>query len=132
MMVPHNILRFEALLYASLLLDTLSMVVRDDGGDLEAASSGTERGVSALLILVFVGLVWLAARKRQNWARWVLIAAFALSCVAVLATITSGDAGAGVLFDIVSSVLTAAGLYYSFTGDAQGWFEPDRDGARRS
>jgi hypothetical protein len=24
--------------------------------------------------------------------------------------------------EIISCVLTAAGLYYSFTGDAQGWF----------
>ena len=24
--------------------------------------------------------------------------------------------------EVVSCILTAAGLYYSFTGDAQGWF----------
>ena len=26
------------------------------------------------------------------------------------------------VIEIVSCALTAAGLYYSFTGDAQGWF----------
>jgi len=26
------------------------------------------------------------------------------------------------LIEIVSCILTAAGLYYSFTGDAHGWF----------
>jgi len=26
------------------------------------------------------------------------------------------------VIEIVSCILTGAGLYYSFTGDAQGWF----------
>jgi hypothetical protein len=74
------------------------------------------------LIVLLVYFVWLAAQRRKNWPRWVLSAAFVLSVISLVQIV--GDHGleldSGI--EIVSCVLTAAGLYFSFTGDAQGWF----------
>ena len=77
---------------------------------------------AAVLILLLVYFVWLAAQRRKNWPRWALAAVLVLSVISLVQVI--GDKG--VQFDsgieIVSCLLTAAGLYFSFTGDAAGWF----------
>ena len=74
------------------------------------------------LILLLVYFVWLAAQRRKNWPRWALAAALVLSVISLVQVIGEN----GVQFDsgieVVSCALTAAGLYFSFTGDAQGWF----------
>ena len=74
------------------------------------------------LILLLVYFVYLAAQRRKNWPRWVLAAALVLSVMS-LAQAIGVD---GVQFDsgieVISCALTAAGLYFSFTGDAVGWF----------
>jgi branched-subunit amino acid permease len=78
--------------------------------------------MAAGLILLLVYFVWLAAQRRKNWPRWALGAALMLSIISLVQII--GDSGlqldSGI--EIVSCILTAAGLYFSFTGDAQGWF----------
>jgi hypothetical protein len=78
--------------------------------------------VAAALILLQVYFVWLAARQRKNWPRWVLAAALLFS--AILSFLVIGENGLELnsSIGIVSCFLTAAGLYYSFTGDARGWF----------
>jgi hypothetical protein len=67
-------------------------------------------------------LVRLAAHRRKNWPRWVLTAALAFSVMSLAQVI--GDSGLQVdsAIEVVSCALTAAGLYFSFTGDAKGWF----------
>ena len=74
------------------------------------------------IIVFLVYLVWLAARRRKNWPRWVLAAALVLSVVSLAQSISAS----GIEFDsgieLISCALTAAGLYFSFTGDAVGWF----------
>jgi hypothetical protein len=79
--------------------------------------------ISGGLILLLVYFVWLAAQRRKNWPRWVLVAALVLSLVSLVPSIAAG----GLQFDngiaIISCALTAMGLYLSFTGDAQDWFD---------
>jgi peptidoglycan/LPS O-acetylase OafA/YrhL len=124
MNLPRNVLWFEVLLYASLMLDALSVAFQDrtpseDMSDSMILAATVLAGGLIVLLLYFV---WLAARKRKNWPRWVLAAALLLSIISLAQAI--GDSG--VEFDsgieIISCALTAAGLYFSFTGDAQGWF----------
>jgi hypothetical protein len=78
--------------------------------------------VAGAMILLLVYFVHLAARKRKNWPRWVLLATLVLSVIELIEVIGTN----GVEFDsgieIVSCILTTAGLYLSFTGDAKGWF----------
>ena len=66
--------------------------------------------------------VWLAAQRRKNWPRWVLSAAFVLSMISLVQIVGDNGLELDSGIEIVSCVLTAAGLYFSFTGDAQGWF----------
>jgi hypothetical protein len=78
--------------------------------------------VAGALILLLLYLVWLAARHRKNWPRWVLAAALVLSVISLLQVIGENGMELESGIEIVSCVLTAAGLYFSYTGDAQGWF----------
>jgi branched-subunit amino acid permease len=124
MNIPRNVQWFEALLYTSLTLDAVSVAFQDrtPKGDMTEQMINTATVMAGGLILLLVYLVYLAAKRRKNWPRWVLAAALALSVLSLLQAIGEN----GVQFDsgieVISCALTAAGLYFSFTGDAQGWF----------
>jgi hypothetical protein len=124
MNLPRNVLWFEVLLYLSLTLDSLSVAFQDrtPTADITDSMIVTETVMSACLILLMVYLVWLAAQRRKNWPRWVLIGSLVLSLYSLVAIL--GDTGLALDsgIEIISCALTAAGLYYSYTGDAKGWF----------
>ena len=112
------------LLYASLILDALSVAVQDRTPTAEVTErmimTSTLLGGGMILLLVY--FVRFAARQRKSWPRWVLVAALVLSIVSLFLTIGERGLELDSFIEIVSCALTAAGLYYSFTGDAQGWF----------
>jgi len=124
MNVPKNVQWFEALMYMSLTLDALSVAFQDR----TPTAAMTEQMINvatvmaAGLILLLVYFVWLAAQHRRNWPRWALAAALVLSVISLIQVI--GEAGVQLdsAIEVVSCALTAAGLYFSFTGDAVGWF----------
>jgi hypothetical protein len=124
MHVPKNVLWFEVLLYSSLTLDALSVAFQDRTPSAEL----TDRMIFVMtvmdgcLILLLVFLVWLAAQRRKSWPRWVLAAALLLSVVSLLEIIGSTGLKLDSAIEVVSCALTAAGLYFSLTGDARGWF----------
>lgn len=127
MSVPHNVLRFEALMLASLLIDTVSAAF--DPGTLGDVPDGDRAGfmVTALLFLGFVLLlIWLAARRGANWARWALTVLVVLSVWAYLAEWQDKGVSFGTLVDALSLGLSGVGLYYAFTGDAKDWFRRGR------
>ncbi|WGR91866.1 hypothetical protein MTX26_16045 [Bradyrhizobium sp. ISRA443] len=124
MNVPRNVLWFEVLLYLSLTLDALSVAFQDRTPNNEMTDQmimvATLMAGGMILLLMY--FVWLAAQHRKNWPRWALAAALVLSVISLVQVI--GDRGveldSGI--EVVSCILTTAGLYFSFTGDAQGWF----------
>ena len=124
MNVPHNVLRFEALLYASLMLDALSVAFQDR----TPTAAVTEQMIMTAtmlaggMILLLTHFVRLAARQRKNWPRWVLASALVLSVISLAQTVGERGIELDSGIEIVSCVLTGIGLYFSFTGDAQGWF----------
>ena len=124
MNVPRNVLWFEVLLYLSLTLDALLVAFQDrtPGGEMTESMIMVATVMAGGMILLLVFLVWLAAQRRKNWPRWVLAAALALSVISLVQVI--GDSGVQLdsAIEVVSCALTAAGLYFSFTGDAKGWF----------
>src|SRR5262252_5334506 len=124
MSVPRNVLRFEVLLYASLMLDALSVAFQDrtPNPDMTDQMITTATLIAGGMILLLVYFVWLAAQKRKNWPRWVLAAALVLSVISLTQIIGERGVELDSGIEIVSCVLTALGLYFSFTGDAQGWF----------
>jgi hypothetical protein len=78
--------------------------------------------MAACLILLLVYFVWLAAQRRKNWPRWALVASLVLSVISLVQVVGESGLQLDSGIEIVSCALTAAGLYFSFTGDAQGWF----------
>jgi hypothetical protein len=124
MSVPRNVLRFEVLLYASLMLDALSVAFQDrtPNADMTDQMIMAATVIAGGMILLLVYFVWLAAQRRKNWPRWVLGAALVLSVISLTQIIGERGVELDSGIEIVSCVLTALGLYFSFTGDAQGWF----------
>jgi hypothetical protein len=124
MTVPRNVVWFQVLLYLSLTLDALSVAFADRTPSVDVTESMIDVAtlMDAVLILLLVFLVWLAAQKRKSWPRFALGAMLVLAVISVVQVI--GDSGVQLDSGIetVSCLLTAAGLYLSFTGDAVGWF----------
>ena len=71
------------------------------------------------MIVLLVYFVWLAARWRKNWPRWVLAAALVLSVISLGQILSEKGLELDSAIEIVSCVLTAMGLYFSFSGDAR-------------
>ena len=124
MNVPKNVLWFEVLMYLSLALDALSVAFQDrtPSDDMTDQMIAVATLMAACLILLLVYFVWLAARRRKNWPRWALVAALVLSVISLVQILADGGLDLASGIEIVSCALTAAGLFFSFTGDAQGWF----------
>jgi hypothetical protein len=124
MVLPRNVQLFAALLYASLGLDALSVAFQDrtPSGQITDSVIMMAHLIAAALIMMLVYLVRLAAEERRKWPRTLLVVSLVLSVLSLIQIV--GDAG--LQFDsaieLVSCALTAAGLYYAFTGDARGWF----------
>ncbi|HLG84992.1 MAG TPA: hypothetical protein VKY22_28645 [Bradyrhizobium sp.] len=124
MNVPNNVLRFQVLLYMSLMLDALSVAFQDRTPTAEMTDSmimaSTVLAFGMILVLFY--FVHLAARHRKNWPRWVLAGALVLSVISLVDVIGNNGLGLDSAIEIVSCLLTALGLYFSITGDAKGWF----------
>jgi protein-S-isoprenylcysteine O-methyltransferase Ste14 len=115
---------FEIFLYLSLTLDALSVAFQDrtPSGEMTEQMIMAATVLAGGMILLLVYFVWLAAKRRKNWPRWVLAAALVLSVISLMQVVGDNGLELDSGIEIVSCVLTAAGLYFSFTGDAQGWF----------
>jgi hypothetical protein len=124
MTVPRHVWWFQVLLYLSLTLDAVSVAFQDrtPTAAITETTILAANVIAGCMILLFMYLVWLAAHQRKNWPRWVLTAALAFSVLSLSQVI--GDSGLQLdgAIEVVSCALTAAGLYFSFTGDAKGWF----------
>jgi protein-S-isoprenylcysteine O-methyltransferase Ste14 len=124
MNVPKNVLWFEVLLYLSLTLDALSVAFQDRTPSAEMSDQmiTVATVIAGALILLLVFFVWLAAQRRKNWPRWALAAALVLSVISLVQVISDNGLQLDSAIEVVSCALTAAGLFFSFTGDARGWF----------
>ena len=124
MTVPRNVLWFEVLLYLSLTLDAVSIAFRDRTPTAQMTESMimAESLMAAALILLLVHFVRLAARQRKSWPRWFLSAALMLSAITLVHVIGLRGLEFSSAVEIVSCALTAAALFFSFTGDAKDWF----------
>ncbi len=96
------------LLYLSLLIDALSAAFLDRLPDDVAESTRLAINfIAVVMTLGFMYLVWLAAHRRKNWARMILLLALMLSVASIVTTM--GDTGLefSTFVDIVSTALTA-------------------------
>jgi hypothetical protein len=125
MSVPRNVLWFEVLLYSALTLDSVSAAFRDrtPKAGVPAQMIDVNTVMAAGLILLLVYFVWLAAQRRKNWPRWVLTGALVLSVISLVLVIGTNGVQFESGIEVISCTLAAIGLYFSFTGDAVGWFD---------
>jgi hypothetical protein len=84
---------------------------------------------TAIRVVVFVGLAWLAAFRRQNWARWALLVIFILSHAVPFAIAMRLDRMQEFISryhdwqgDVIALVIAAA-LAFAFTGNAREGFK---------
>jgi protein-S-isoprenylcysteine O-methyltransferase Ste14 len=124
MRVPKNVFYFEVLLYASLTLDALSIAFQDRTPDAGMSESTVMAAnvVAACMLLLFVWLVSHAAQGRKSWPRWVLVVSLVFSVLSLIQILGVVGLQFDSFIEIISCVLTGAGLYYAFTGDAKDWF----------
>jgi hypothetical protein len=124
MTVPKHVMWFQVLLYLSLVLDALSVAFQDrtPTATMTETTILAANVIAACMILLLAYLVRLAAHQRKNWPRWVLTAALVFSVMSLLQVIGASGLQFDSAIELVSCALTAAGLYFSFTGDAKGWF----------
>jgi protein-S-isoprenylcysteine O-methyltransferase Ste14 len=122
--MPRNVLWFEVLLYISLMLDALSVAVADrtPSFDMTEDMITAQTVLNGVVILLLFYFVYLAAQRRKNWPRWVLLAALVLSEISLVQVISQKGMTLDAGIEVISCALTTVGLYYSFTGDARGWF----------
>ena len=122
--IPRNVVWFEALLYVSLTIDALTAAFQDRTPSPEVSEDliSANSIISVVMILLLVFLVWLAAQRRKNWPRWVLWGALALSVYSLFDVTCQLGLQLDSAIEIFSCALTVAGLYFSYTGDAKGWF----------
>jgi hypothetical protein len=124
---PSNVVLFEELRYLAIGLALVEILL---GWSQLAAGSdkiGGPRTIGFIAFYVssfFIVLIWLAARERKNWARWVLLILFA---VAIPAYFPRFDPSAGVtiskrILRFGQFASQAIALFLTFTGNARGWF----------
>ena len=121
--VPRNIFYFEVLMYLSLLIDVLSAAFLDRMPD--DVTESTRLAINFIAVAMTVGfmqLIWLAAHRRKRWARTILLVAMMLSVASIVTTVGETGLQFSTFVDVISTALTALGLSFSFTGDAQNWF----------
>ena len=76
--LPSNVAWFERLMYLSLGISETSFILRWYAHDL-ALSAALAFSFHALNLVFSVVCIWLAARRRTNWARWILLLVFIVS-----------------------------------------------------
>jgi hypothetical protein len=122
--MPSNVIKFEMLVYMSLGIGAIMAIIQFDE---LARKAGFEfvLAVQAFVFFLILLLTWLAARRRQNWARWIFLGMFVLGTFAYIPT--AGETWRGnFLGGILSSVqifLQGGAVYFVFSGNAPDWFK---------
>jgi hypothetical protein len=83
-----------------------------------------------LMIVTWWFIIRLAARKRMNWARWLLLISQGCGVVSLLMQLN--EPAGEIILDLAALTFGFVGLYFAFTGDAKAWFKPARSGRTSS
>ncbi|HXN87115.1 MAG TPA: hypothetical protein VN867_13665 [Candidatus Binataceae bacterium] len=126
--MPSNVARFEQLMYLAIAFGVIEAALNWNRAVLEADPVGGATFVVIVqgsILLSDVILIWLIARRRKNWARWLALISFLVEIpfrVNTYIDLFQTDAFAGVL-SAAQDLLQMIALYLVFTGDARDWFQ---------
>lgn len=120
-MRPRSVAVFEALYLLTILISFVQAAL----GWRQAtaiASPALVVTVQVITIVILLTLVLLISRRRQNWARWVLVVLFVIGLPALARIVMSGQLPGSLWITIVQTVLQLVALAMLFTPPAQEWF----------
>jgi len=127
--MPKSIAWFERLAYLSLVLSVLSQALHWSFVQNAFGQNSYLYPVSAAITLaVQVMLIWLTARRRTNWARWMwIVLSFATAGFAVIGAVMGTDRGVD---PDMAAALARYGMYafaalsaaLLLTAEARAWF----------
>jgi hypothetical protein len=126
--MPSNVARFEQLMYLSLGIGVIQSLLRWNQSVAQASAIGGAKFVFFGLIVTFailVLIIWLIARRRRNWARWVMLVMFILGLpfsVRMLSRMLPAEP-LSVALSSVQVLAQAIAFFLIFTGNARDWFK---------
>ena len=123
---PSNVVWFEKLMYFTVALEVISTIWRWDRLMAEAPRHYGSVAIATVLgILTDVLFIWLVARRRKGWVRWLMLPPVVIGIPWGLLHWSSAipvfDAVLTCLFWLASTVA----LYLIFTGNSREWFVND-------
>ena len=122
--MPIHVARFEQLAYASLALG-LVIGALDFENLAKRASTPTLIATLIITIGIVALLIWLTARRKQNWARWTFLIFFLVGLPFFI--INLGQQSLMSLpFSLLQATMQGVAIYLIFTGDARAWFEREQ------
>jgi K+ transporter len=121
--MPTNVARFEILMYLALAM-TVLITIFDFNRFAPIVGAGLIVGTISGVVVLTTLLVWAAARRRQTWARWFLLALFIVGMPGYAMAFLEFAEGSilTAAMSVVRILCAAAALYFVFTGDARDWF----------
>src|ERR1700754_2845917 len=104
MKVPGNVLRFEELLYISLILDALAVAAQDRTPTPEITDDAimSQTILNGVVIVLLAYFVHLAAQRRKSWPRWIMLGALVLSVMSLALALSSSGMTLDVGIEIIS------------------------------
>ena len=123
--MPTNVLRFERLMYLSLIIGIAFGLVHLRQRFI------AEHGVIAYVVgtAIVVGLytlgIWSAARRRKNFVRWLLLALLILGLLMTLKNIVADyrTDPALVVEQAIQTLIQGLALCFVFSREARPWFQ---------
>jgi hypothetical protein len=128
--MPPTVMRFERLAYLCVVLgvsayynDVYQGITRHQGLD---AFFTVLAGVTAAAYVIVAALIFAAARRRQNWARWIYSVLIVLGvAIDVRGSMQYRDIlglGPVTLLDAASDIAAIASVYFAFSRPSNAWF----------
>ena len=124
--MPSNVIRFEQLMYLSLGIGIVFSALQFQRL-VSQSSVALILTTQAAVLGIMVLFIWLVARRRANWARWVLLVFFLLGLVPFIPYLSQTLQASPLSGSLSIAQLFAQGiaLYLIFTGNAVEWFKKE-------
>lgn len=121
--MPNSVVMFERLAYACLTFEVLAILV----DPLNRAAWGLAGSVliAAVAVLITSLVVWAAARRRQNWARWLYLVLGVIGMASTLWSFTDADQRWWVhALNVAADLCFLGAAYHVFSKESTPWFRP--------
>ena len=121
--MPTSIIWFEILSYLGVLLQVIEGAIAYPDASKQLGDASIY-ALTATGILISVFLIWSAARRRKNWARWLLLIILGLEMLVSVPTLADEFKSNMVVgaISVVILMLDGAAVYLLFCPGAQSWF----------